>query len=150
MGFQPRLDPPGGAVGSDQSVPLTDIATFTEAQKVDIRRYCGYPAYGLGPSGFQGWRFWQAYGLLEFRLNNMAQEEANVVLNIYVNPLHALEQEILGASRNLSTDKAASWTRNRGEVGDRDRLFANWRRKLCAFLGIPPGDALSNSCDLVV
>ena len=42
---------------------------FTDAEKTDIRRHCGYPAYGAGAAGFQAWRFYQAYGLLEYRIN---------------------------------------------------------------------------------
>jgi hypothetical protein len=30
---------------------------FTDAEKTDIRRYCGYPAYGAGAAGNMGWRF---------------------------------------------------------------------------------------------
>lgn len=130
---------------------MTDpVATFTEAQKVDIRRFCGYMAYGAGPSGFQGWRFWQAYGLLEFRMNNMAPEEGAVVTNIYLSNLYQLEQAIPAASANLDTDKASVWTHNRDEVAHRDALFANWRRKLCSFLGIPPGKGLDRCTDLIV
>lgn len=123
---------------------------FTEAEKVDVRRFCGYPAFGIGPSGFQGWRFWQSYGLLEFRLNNMDPAEEAVIRTVYLANLSGLETAILGAGANLDTDKAASWTRNKSEVGDRDRLFSNWRRKLCGFLGIPPGDELNACTDLVV
>ena len=43
-------------------------APLSDDEKANIRRFCGYPAYGAGPSGFQGWRFFQAYGLLEYRL----------------------------------------------------------------------------------
>ncbi len=54
---------------------------FTDAQLTDIRRFCGYPAYGGSPSGFQSWRFFQAYGLLEYRLQNLSPAEQQVVLN---------------------------------------------------------------------
>ena len=53
-------------------IPLTD------AEKTDIRRYCGYPPYGSAPAGFQTWRFYQVYGLLEFRMNNLSQAEVGV------------------------------------------------------------------------
>src|ERR1700722_18030162 len=122
---------------------------FTEAEKVDVRRFCGYPAFGVGPSGFQGWRFWQSYGLLEFRLNNMDPAEETVVRTVYLSRLPGLEAAVADAGNNLDTDKAASWTRNKSEVADRDRLLAKWGRKLCEFLGIPYGDALISSTDLV-
>jgi hypothetical protein len=32
-------------------------APLTDAEKTDARRFCGYPAYGLGAAGFQNWRF---------------------------------------------------------------------------------------------
>ena len=52
---------------------------FLDSEKTDIRRFCGYPAYGATQSGFQSWRFFQAYGLLEFRLNNLSVAEVAVV-----------------------------------------------------------------------
>lgn len=115
---------------------------FTEAQKVDIRRYCGYSAYGASASGFVGWRFFVAYGTLEYRLNNLAAEEEAVVLT-YLGNLSLLEQAVPNASDNLDSESASAWTHNANEIGDRLRLFDTWRRRLCAFLGVPPGDGLS-------
>ena len=112
---------------------------FTEAEKVDVRRFCGYPAYGAGPSGFQGWRFFQAYGTLEFRLNNMDPAEEAVIRTTYLASLYQLETDIVGTRTNLDTDQAAVWFHNKNEHRDRERLFASWRRKLAAFLGIPTG-----------
>ncbi len=63
---------------------------FLESQLVDIRRFCGYPVYGVGASGFQGWRFFQAYGLLEYRMQNMAPAEEAVALG-YLTQLASLE-----------------------------------------------------------
>ena len=120
-----------------------DLAVFTEAEKVDIRRFCGYQAYGAGNTGFIGFRFFQAYGLMEFRLNNMSNEEATVIRTIYLANLSTLETAIPGTSANLDTDKAAVWTHNANELKDRDALFSNWRRKLCAFLGVPAGEGLA-------
>jgi hypothetical protein len=117
---------------------------FSNAEKVDIRRFAGYPAYGAGPSGFQGWRFFQAYGLMEFRLNNMAPEEEAVIRTTYLANLATLETAIVGASANLDTAKAAVWEHNPNEQRDREALFASWRRKLCGFLGVPPGDDLQS------
>ena len=37
---------------------------LTDPEKTDVRRFCGYPAYGAGVDGFDGWRFYQVYGLL--------------------------------------------------------------------------------------
>jgi hypothetical protein len=115
---------------------------FTDAEKTDIRRFCGYPAYGAGAAGFQGWRFFQAYGLLEYRLNNLAPGEEQVVRG-YLDNLRPLESAIPQAGSNLDTDQAAVWTRNTGEVRDRQALFDDWRRRLCGFLGVPPGSGLA-------
>lgn len=117
---------------------------FTDAERTDIRRFCGYPAYGAAPTGFQTWRFYQAYGLLEFRINNVSDAEAGVVRR-YLSTLTVLESAIPRASDNLDTDQAAVWTRNRDEPKDRAKLFDDWRRRLCGFFGIPPGPALSDS-----
>ena len=116
---------------------------FTDAQKTDIRRFCGYPAYGAGNAGFQGWRFFQAYGLMEYRLGNLAPAEESVV-GQYLATLCNLENAVPGSAQNLDTDQAAVWQRNRDEVKDRARLFDGWRRRLCGFLGLPPGPALGD------
>ena len=105
-------------------IPLTD------AEKTDVRRYCGYPAYGAAPVGFQTWRFYQVYGLLEFRMNNLSQAETGIARR-YLVTLHGLEA-------------AAVWTHNRDETRDRARLFDSWCRRLCGFLGIPAGPALTD------
>ena len=116
---------------------------LADAEKTDARRHCGYPAYGAGAAGFQGWRFFQAYGLMEYRLNNLADAELAVV-RTYLATLNGLETAVPGASANLDTDQAAVWRHNAREVEDRMRLFDGWRRRLCGFLGLPPGPALSD------
>ena len=68
-------------------------ALFTDAQKTDIRRFCGYPAYGAGAWGFEGRRFFQAYGLLEYRMNNLSPAEMTVVTN-YLATLYTLEAAV--------------------------------------------------------
>jgi hypothetical protein len=119
-------------------------AFFTDGQKVDIRRFCGYPAYGSGAAGFNSWRFFQAYGTLEYRLDNLSPAEILVGLQ-YASTLATLEAAIPVASENLDTDNAAAWTHNANEVRDRSNLFDNWRRRLCGFLGVPPGPELSQA-----
>jgi hypothetical protein len=116
---------------------------FTESERTDIRRYCGYPAYGAGAAGFQGWRFYQAYGLLEYRLNNLAGSEEAVVRQ-YLLTLSQLETAIPQAAANLDTAQASVWTRNADEMRERTRLFDGWRRRLCGFLGLPAGPALGD------
>jgi hypothetical protein len=123
---------------SSSSLPST---AFTDAEKTDIRRFCGFEAFGQGASGFQSWRFFVTYGTLEFRMNNLAPAEYQVVRQ-YLAYLYTLELAVPAAGANLDTDQAAVWKHNKDEVRDRAQLFDSWCRRLCGFLGIPPGPAL--------
>lgn len=114
---------------------------FSNSEKTDIRRFCGYPAYGGTPAGFQNWQFYQVYGLLEFRMNNLSCDEETIVRR-YLTNLNVLETAVPMSSQNLDTDQAAVWTHNRDEVAQRTALFDDWRRRLCAFFGLPPGPGL--------
>lgn len=112
--------------------------SFTAAQKADIRRFCWYPVFGAPPASFQSYRFFQAYGTLEYRMSNLLPEEETVV-TAKLATLYPLEIAIASASSNLDTDKAAVWTHNKNEVADRIRLYNYWRTDLCDYLGIPAG-----------
>jgi hypothetical protein len=126
------------------------LTALTDNEKIDARRHCGYPAYGGTAAGFSSWRFYQVYGLLEFRLNNLADGEATIVRR-YLGTLAALESAIPRSSDNLDTDQAAVWSRNQNEYRDRELLFDGWRVRLCGFLGIPPGPGFhSSSPNLIV
>lgn len=113
--------------------------SFTEQQKIDIRRFCGFAVYGNGstasPPSF-GYRYYEWYLTLEYRLNNLAPEEEDTVINIYLANLYTLEQAIPAASSNLDTDRAAVWYHNKNEVRDRFNLFKLWCRRLIEFLGV--------------
>ena len=63
----------------------------------------------------QSWRYFQVYGLLEFRLNNISTSEI-VIARRYLGTLVALELAVPAASDNLDTDQASMWTRNKEEV----------------------------------
>ena len=119
------------------------LMSLSDIEKTDARRFCGYPAYGAAPAGFENWRFYQVYGLLEFRLNNLSVPETGIIRR-YLAALAVLEVAIPRSGDNLDTDIAAVWTRNRDEGRDRCRLFDDWRRRLCGFLGVPPGPALTD------
>lgn len=122
---------------------------FSEPEKTDIRRFCGYPAYGSAASSFENWRFFQAYGLLEFRMNNLASAEEAVVRR-HLGTLLVLEHAIPRSSDNLDTDQASVWTRNRDELRDRTKLLDDWRHRLCGFFGIPPGPALHDGSKTLI
>jgi hypothetical protein len=91
----------------------------------------------------QSWRYFQVSGVLEFRLPNLSASEIAIVRR-YLGNLTTLEFAVPAASDNLDTDQASMWTRNKNELTDRVRLFDDWRRRLCGFLGVSAGPALSS------
>ncbi len=97
----------------------------------------------------ENWRFFQVYGLLEFRMNNLSASECAVVRR-YLATLNPLELAVPASSDNLDTDQATTWSHNRSEVSDRISLLDQWRRRLCGFLGVPPGPFLSNGTSYLV
>lgn len=118
-------------------------------QLADVRRYAGYPlladtkvddsrdlAYGWVSPGI-----WQT---LNHRLTNLRPEEESVLATVYLTQLAQLESDITGARENLDTESAAVWRHNRYEVRDRSALFDDWRRRMCAFIGIAPGPSLGS------
>ena len=106
---------------------------ITETERTDARRHMGYPAQGVArPSGG---------GVLERRLLDLTAPEAEV-LRAYLSTLATLERAVTDAGAGLDTASAAGWVRNPAELAERLRLFDAWRRRLCAFLGVPPGPAL--------
>jgi hypothetical protein len=119
--------------------------SFTDAQLTDIRRFCGYPAYGSQATANEGYRFMTAYGALEYKMQNLSANEQTVVINIYLTNLYTLETAIVGTGANLDTDSASVWKHNKNEQADREKLFASWRGKLCDFMGVPPGPGLQGA-----
>jgi hypothetical protein len=91
----------------------------------------------------QSWRYFQVYGILEFRLTNLSDSEIAIARR-YLGNLTTLELAVPAASDNLDTDQASMWTRNKSELSDRIQLFDGWRRRLCGFLGVATGPALSS------
>lgn len=117
---------------------------LTAQEKVNVRRYCGFPVFGGQPVQAFGHRFYQWYGTLEFRMNNLLAEE-EAVARSYLATLADLETAVPAATANLDTDQAAVWVHNKQEVADRMALYATWRRELCKFFGVPPGPGLAPS-----
>ena len=115
---------------------------FSDAEKVDVRRYCGYETYGgEGSAGFQGWRYYQEYGLLEFRMNNLAPAEyANVRFRLSL--LTPIEAALAAMYATINVAGAGPFTRNALEYEDRQRHYSGMRRELCAAVGITPGPLL--------
>lgn len=124
---------------------------LSDQERTDARRFLGYPVYGSDGSGNMGWQFYQANGSVEYRLSNLAAPE-EAVLRQYLGTLAGLEQAIPDAGSGLDTGSAAGWVRNPAELSERMRLFDDWRRRFCAFMGLSPGPELtrSSSVPLVV
>lgn len=118
--------------------------SFTDTEKTDIRRFCGYPVFGGQPVQVSGDPFFARDGTLEFRLDNLQAGEEAVIRTTYLASLQQLEADIVGVRVNLDTDEAAVWKHNRREQADREALFDSWRRRLCGFLGVAPGPALGD------
>lgn len=111
---------------------------FTDTEKVNIRRHCWYPMFGDQPTQDFGYRFMQHYQTMEFRLQHFSTAE-ETAFRLLLTDCATLETAVIGSGANLDTDKAAVWTHNKNEVGDRQSLYNYARNKLLAFLGIPPG-----------
>jgi len=115
---------------------------LSETERTEARRLLGYPVHGLAPGGNAAWQFYQASGLVEYRLSNLSASE-EVVLRRYLTTLEGLEAAIPAAGAGLDTGAAAGWTRNPAELTERTRLFDDWRRRFCGFLGVPSGPQLA-------
>lgn len=121
---------------------------LTSAQLADARRYAGYWLAGTTQVTDEHndtvyMRFGMVTMSLHRRLTSLsASEEA--IMATYLTTLGTLETAIVGAADNLDTDQAAVWHRNRSEVSDRARLFDEWRRRMCQFIGVQPGPGLGH------
>jgi hypothetical protein len=122
----------------------TVVAPLSDAEKVDVRRFGGFPAYGLGPTTDPFNRTFAAFTGMEFRINNLQPPEL-LVVRARLAALYTAETGLEAASGNLDTDQAAVWHHNKTEVADRTQHFDMLRRRLCQFLGIGPGPELSQS-----
>lgn len=124
---------------------------LTDSEKVNARRFMGYPVFGTNLSGNMGWQFYQAAGLLEYRISNLSADE-ETVLRQYLATLCSLESAVPDVGASLDTQEAGEWRRNPSELAERWRLFDDWRRRLCAFIGVPPGPGFGggNTVNLVV
>lgn len=114
---------------------------LTEAEKVDARRFAGYPNYGTGTTTDPFYRYTTEYIQLEDHMANLTDAEVTVCRSKLAD-LRTLDAAIVSAGQNLDTDRAAVWFHNKQEVRDRRALYNDRRRDLCGFLGVPPGPAL--------
>jgi hypothetical protein len=115
---------------------------LTEAQKIKVRYYCGYGMIGQQMLPANGYRFFQAYGEMEYKLINMQTGEEDEVINYYLVNLDQLKSDIPSVRNNIDTKQAAVWFWNNKEFRDRRTLFNYVRKELCNFLGLTPGPYL--------
>ena len=127
---------------------------LTDSEKVDVRRFCGYQLFGNNPY-MMGYRFFEHYGFLEYRLINASPSEFQIIRK-YLSIIYNLEDAVFTASTNLDTNKAAGgWERNTNEAKDREKLFMNAKIKLCEFIGVPYGSydnpgSNNNICEIKI
>lgn len=128
---------------------------LTDAQRAAVRRYAGYPQVGSNHTTdasrdfAYGWTLPGVWETLSSILDNLRPENEDTLVNVYLTKLASLETAITSASDNLDTNEAAVWKRNTNEVADRTSLFRQWRREMCAFLGIAPGPSLQQQSRIV-
>lgn len=115
---------------------------FTDAEKTDLRRFCGIPAFGAMNSQAFGYRYFTQSGTFEFRINNLSTAEETVIRSLYLPNLQTLEAAIVNTSSNLDTDSAAVWKHNKNELKDRRDLYDYYRNELCNFIGNGKGPGL--------
>lgn len=122
---------------------------LTAQQLADVRRFAGFPGLGMdtpatdrSDMAFVNSLPSMLFQTLAHRLQNLTPENEATLINVYLSNLTTLELGIVGAAANLDTDQAAVWTHNKTEVAERSALFDSWRRRMCGFLGVPPGPAL--------
>jgi hypothetical protein len=122
---------------------------FTETEKVDVRRFCGYSFFGAQNTKAFGYRYFEFYGRLEYQMNNLQPEEETVVRSMLVE-LRQLDTEIYEVRDNLDTDVAAVWKHNRHELNERIQLYTHKRIELCNNFRVPFRGSATGTLRLVV
>ena len=118
--------------------------TLSTQDKVDIRRHMGYGFLGAGQPGLMYFRYFPHYQTMEWRMDNLQDEEITVLQDTYLPVLNQLEMQTAGAgdgadNDTLDTDRAAVWFHNKDEVTDRAALYTYYRKMLCNVMQLPPG-----------
>lgn len=122
---------------------------MTAQQLSDVRRYAGYPLLADQTADDNrdfayGWVLPGVWQTLAHRLAHLRAEEETTLINVYLTNLATLETALVGSGADLDTEQAAVWVRNKNEVSDRAALFDDWRRRMCAFIGLAPGPSLGD------
>lgn len=123
---------------------------LTDAEKVEIRRYLGFPVFGQQLTPGFGYRYNQEYLIFEYRLNNLQSAEEDQIRDKFLPKLRQLEEDIYGVRENSDTSRAAVWYRNSSELRERVQNFNYWSKQLADFLGVVPLNPKSISMRFVV
>lgn len=121
---------------------MDEAYQFTDAQLVQLRRYCGFPTMGNSVGKATDGVLTNVYGQLEYRLSTTTVEEATSYILPSLIILQKLEDAILAAACNLRADQIAIWKRNQTEIQERNALYNRRRKDLCDYLGVGYGPAL--------
>jgi hypothetical protein len=120
------------------------MSTLTDAQRLDVRRWMGYPSLGADEIDYVRWTSRYSSMTLTQRLEALTSAEETMLVDKYLTHLETLEGALLSASANLDTDTAGPWKANPREITQRTSLYNKWRRDMCGFLGFEPGPALGS------
>lgn len=120
------------------------MSTLTDAQKLDVRRWMGYPSLEADELDYVRWTSRYSSLTLTERLDALTATEETTLVAAYLTPLATLEAAILTAADNLDTLEAGPWKANPREVQQRTALYKQVRRDMTAFLGFRPGPALGD------
>ena len=104
------------------------------------RRFAGYPV--AAALSLQGLDIQSGSTGLDAVLAALSDSQVTMLQGVFLTPLALLESDLTNARDSLDTAKAAVWTRNPAEMAEREALFLATRRRMCAWLGIPPGPGL--------
>lgn len=123
---------------------------FSEAEKEQIRYYTGYGMLGSQALPAGGYRFFETYGTLEYKMINCQPGEEDEIRNNYLVKLPVLRDDIYGVRANSDTAQAAVWFRNKDELKERRQLYKYFRLELVNFMGLTPGPNLGGGISFVV
>lgn len=130
------------------------MTTLTTQEMVDVRRHCGYGAFGSsGNVSLMYFRFFPQYNTLEYRLHNLSDEEVSVIQDNYLPNLNQLESDLFEMRAAQIVESAAVFHRNMGEADDRIANLTFHKKLLLSFLQLPPGPWFvggSSGCRMIV
>jgi hypothetical protein len=107
---------------------------------VDVRRHTGYGAFGSsGNVSLMYFRYFPSYNSLEYRLNNLTDEEVSVIQDNYLPKITQLENDLYTMREAMIVESAAVFHRNMDEASDRISNLTFYKKLLLSFLQLPPG-----------